>query len=54
MELSKQPGILEKSEKKGYRKGPINKQTIIIYRIVRDKKQIQIINIRGAKQKPLK
>jgi len=52
--LSKQPNILEESKIKGYRKGPINKLTMLTYRVKEKKNQIQLINIRGTRQKPLK
>ena len=52
--LSKQPNILEESKINGYRKGPINKLTLQTYRVNEKKNQIQLINIRGTRQKPIK
>lgn len=53
--LSQYPELLQKtrSHKNLYR-GPMNKFTIITYRVKPLKKQIELINIRGARQKPLK
>jgi len=49
------PEILEKTEaRKHVYRGPINKHTILTYRIRPRKKQIELINIRGARQRPLK
>ncbi|RLD53622.1 MAG: hypothetical protein DRJ05_16135 [Bacteroidetes bacterium] len=52
--LSKQPYILEESKIEGYRKGPINKLTMLTYRVNEKKNQIQLISIRSTRQKPLK
>ena len=52
--LRKQPYILKESKRKGYRRGPINKHTILTYRLDKKKNQLQLIHLRGAKQKPLK
>ncbi len=47
------PEIFQKtSNHKNVYRGPMNKLTIITYRIKPRKNQIEIINIRGAKQKP--
>ncbi|MCK5277484.1 MAG: type II toxin-antitoxin system RelE/ParE family toxin [Cyclobacteriaceae bacterium] len=51
--LSKQPYMLKGSEKMGFRRGPINKLTMLTYRIIEKKNQLQLINIRGSRQKPL-
>ena len=51
--LSKHPYILKESEKMGFRRGPINKHTMLTYRIIEKKNQLQLINIRGTRQKPL-
>ncbi|RYU87268.1 type II toxin-antitoxin system RelE/ParE family toxin [Mucilaginibacter terrigena] len=53
--LSKHPEILQRSGKKNnaYR-GPINPLTIVTYRLKPLKKQIELINIRSARQKPSK
>lgn len=42
-----------KSQKHVYR-GPINRHTVLTYRIKRRKKQIELINVRSSRQKPLK
>ena len=49
------PEILQKTvgQKNVYR-GPINRLTILTYRIKPIKKQIQLISLRGARQKPSK
>jgi plasmid stabilization system protein ParE len=47
------PEILRPSAKnKWLHRGPMNKLTILTYRIKPKKKQIELINIRGARQKP--
>lgn len=52
--LSLHPEILRKSAKhKNLYRGPLNKLTILTYRVNLRKQQIQLINIRGARQKPL-
>ncbi len=55
-ELLKQyPEMLEKTGKqKNVHRGPINKHTILTYRLKPRKKQIEFINIRPARKKPLK
>jgi plasmid stabilization system protein ParE len=53
--LKLHPEILQKSGKhKNLYRGPINRLTILTYRIKFRKKQIELINIRGARQKPLR
>jgi len=53
--LANHPEILQKSSKnKSLYRGPINKLTILTYRIRPKNQQIDLINIRGARQKPLK
>ncbi|PCJ00851.1 MAG: hypothetical protein COB15_01905 [Flavobacteriales bacterium] len=52
--LSMQPYILQESKKKGLRRGPINKLTLLTYRVNEKKSQVQLINIRGARQKSIK
>lgn len=50
-----QPEILQKSSKhKNLYRGPINRLTILIYRVKPLSKQIILVSIRGARQKPLK
>ena len=49
------PEILEKTDTRKYvYRGPINKYTMLTYRIRPRKKQIELINIRGSRQRPLK
>jgi len=52
--LSTQPYVFQESKKKGIRKGPVNKLTIITYRVDKNKKEIQILTIRSAREKPLR
>jgi plasmid stabilization system protein ParE len=53
--LKQYPELLEKTAKHKYvHRGPINKHTILTYRIKPRKKQIELINIRLSKQKPEK
>jgi plasmid stabilization system protein ParE len=55
MLLSEYPELLQKTSrhKHVYRR-PINKLTIVTYRVKPRKQQIELINIRGSRQKPLK
>jgi len=49
------PEILQKTDKqKNIYRGPINSLTVVTYRVNPLSKQIVLINIRGARQKPLK
>ena len=48
------PEILQKTRYKNVYRGPINRLTIITYRIKPIKKHIELISIRGARQRPLK
>ena len=53
--LSQYPEMLESTKNyKNVRRGPINKHTIITYRIRPKKGLIEFINIRSSRQKPLK
>jgi plasmid stabilization system protein ParE len=53
--LSQYPELLQKTNRyKNLYRGPMNRLTIITYRVKPRKNQIEIINIRGARQKPLK
>lgn len=53
--LAQHPEMLEESRsRKGLFRGPMNKHTILTYRVDRRKNQIQLINIRPARMKPLK
>ncbi len=51
-QLSIYPELLVKSSKKNIYRGPINKYTIITYRLKPQSGEIQILNIRGSRQKP--
>ena len=52
--ISKYPKICPATQKhKNLRKGLVDKNNYIIYRIKPRKKIIEIINFRGSKQKPL-
>jgi len=52
--LSEYPEVLESTGKrKNVHRGPINKHIILTYRIKPRKKQIELINIRSSRQKPL-
>jgi plasmid stabilization system protein ParE len=47
--------ILQRSAKnKNLHRGPLNPLTIVTYRVKPLKKEIEIVNIRGARQRPLK
>ncbi len=49
------PEILQMSNRKqNIHRGPLNSLTIITYRIKPKSKQIQLLNIRGARQRPIK
>jgi len=53
--LSQHPEILQKNAtQKNLYRGPINRLTILTYRVKPIKKHIELVNIRGARQKPLK
>ena len=53
--LCSYPEMLQKTNKeKNLHRGPLNRLTIITYRVKFSKQEIEIINIRGARQKPLK
>jgi plasmid stabilization system protein ParE len=52
--LVKHPEILQQTNKrKNVYRGPINRLTILTYRVKSKSNQIELINIRGARQKPL-
>jgi len=53
-QLSEYPELLKGTSKNNLRSGPINKHTILTYRIKPNKKQIQLLHIRSSKQKPLR
>jgi hypothetical protein len=49
------PEFLQKTGRhKNVYRGPMNKLTVITYRVKPRKQQIEIINVRGTRQKPLK
>lgn len=53
--LATQPEIFQHSTKnKNLHRGPLNPLTIVTYRVKPLKKVIEIVNKRGARQKPLK
>ncbi len=53
--LAQYPEILKSSkQQKHIHRGPINKLTILTYRVKPRKNQIELINIRSARKKPLK
>jgi plasmid stabilization system protein ParE len=53
--LTTHPEILEKSSRqKNVYRGPMDNHNILTYRINPRKKQIEFLNIRSAKRKPLK
>ncbi|HEX3385143.1 MAG TPA: type II toxin-antitoxin system RelE/ParE family toxin [Mucilaginibacter sp.] len=52
--LIEHPEILQQTAKhKNVYHGPINRLTILTYRVKPKNKQIVLVNIRGARQKPL-
>jgi plasmid stabilization system protein ParE len=52
--LAKQPQILAKSSKQKYvYRGPMDGHNILTYRLKPRKKQIELLNIRASKRKPL-
>lgn len=52
--LRRHPELLRRTlRQKNVHRGPINPLTILTYRIKVRKKQIELINIIGARQKPL-
>ncbi len=52
-QLSEYPNLLKESKKKKIRSGPINKHTILVYRVKPRKGEIQLLYIRGSRQKAL-
>ncbi len=51
-QLSKHPNLLKESEAKEVRRGPINRLTIVTYRVKEDR--LEVLNLRSARQKPLR
>lgn len=52
--LTEHPEILEKSDKqRNVYRGPMDSHNILTYRIKPRKRQIELLNIRSARQKPL-
>jgi plasmid stabilization system protein ParE len=53
--LAKQPEILQKSTKqRNVYRGPMDSHNILTYRYRPRKKQIELLNIRSARRKPIK
>lgn len=52
--LKKNPIMLQSSKKTNLYRGPMNRHTMVTYRIHQRKKQIVIVNIRSTRWKPLK
>lgn len=53
--LSRNPYLLQSSPtQKNIYRGPVNPLTIVTYRVRPQKKIIELLNIRGARQKPKK
>jgi plasmid stabilization system protein ParE len=53
--LKEHPGIFQMSSKrKNVHRGPINRLTMLTYRVKPRKKEIELLNIRSTRQKPLK
>ncbi|MFY0608281.1 MAG: type II toxin-antitoxin system RelE/ParE family toxin [Cyclobacteriaceae bacterium] len=51
--LKEYPEILKKTARyKNMRRGPINKYTILTYRVIPKKEKIELINISSSRQKP--
>ncbi len=52
--LSENPNMLQKSSgRKNLYRGPMNRLTMITYRLYPRKKVIELVDIRSSKQKPL-
>lgn len=53
--LEENPGLLEQSRSnKNLYRGPLNRLTIVTYRVRPRMKQIDLVNVRSVRQKPLK
>jgi len=51
--LKKYPHLLQEVTTEGVRRGPINKHTILTYKVDFEKSQLQVVNMRAAKQDPV-
>ncbi len=51
--LQEHPYLLKRSEKKGLRRGPINKYTLVTYQVDIQKKEIRLVNMRSTKLNPV-
>ena len=52
--LKKNPKMLQPSRKANLYRGPMNRLTMVTYKIKPRKEQIILVNIRNSRQKPLK
>ncbi len=53
--LEKNPHLLEQSQvRKNIYRGHMNRLTIVTYRVKPRKKQIELLNVRSSRQKPLR
>jgi plasmid stabilization system protein ParE len=52
--LKRNPKMLQSSSKMNLFRGPMNRLTIITYKLNLHKKQIILVNIRGSRRKPVK
>ncbi len=52
--LKKNPKMLQASKKANLHRGPMNKLTMVTYKVKPRKGQILLVNIRSTSQKPLK
>jgi len=50
-QLANHPNLLKESASKGIRRGPINRFTIVTYRVKGNR--LEILNVRSSRQKPL-
>lgn len=51
--LSEHPELLQKSDKKNIYRGAMDNHNILTYRFKPRKKQIELVNIRPAKRRPI-
>jgi plasmid stabilization system protein ParE len=52
--LKKNPKMLQASKKTNLHRGPMNKLTLVTYKVKPRKSQIILVNIRSTSQRPLK